>query len=199
MRKLRWPALVGVLALIGTGAAVASMGGSPRTDPVSAEINAVRTALIAQAFCPGEDGFYRQAVEEFRGTITSSDARLSGNVVVVARTLLNLATGFGTDRGSAVITDPATGRVKGKVKLTAVLSPFFVGNGVLVGTARGAGDLPSGVVVANYTSQVNPMTGALHAELGSGNTGATNGANTAVIQRGSCGLELPDASAEEGD
>jgi hypothetical protein len=57
MRKLRWPVLFGVLALIGTGAAVASMGGSPRTDPVVAEINAVRTQLLAQAFCQGQDGF----------------------------------------------------------------------------------------------------------------------------------------------
>lgn len=198
MRKVRWIAVCVILALVGTGAAIASMGGSPRIDPVAAEINAVRTQVIAQAFCPGQDGFYRQAVEELRGTITSSDPRLTGNVVIFTRTLVNLTTGFGTDHSSAVITDPATGKVKGKVKVLGVISPGVADNGVMEASARAAGDHAGGVLIGNFTGTINPATGALHAEFGSGNTGAKNGANTAVIQRGSCGLDA-SASPDEVD
>lgn len=195
MRRVRFLAVLVVLALIGTGAAIAT-GGSPTTDTVAAEVDAVQTQLLGQAFCLGQDGFYRQAVSEFRGAVTSSDPRLSGNIVAVARTLINLATGFGTEQVSAVITDPATGKVKGRPKLVGVISPGSTSNGAILGTARGAGELPGGALTGNYTAVVDPATGALHVEFGSGNTGATNGANTAVIQRGSCGL---NASADEED
>ena len=174
MRRITWIAIAAALTLTVAGIAVASERDQPRTEPVAATLQAERTR-VDERTCTGTDGTYRVARERFVGTSTSSDARLTGKLVVRTQTFVNQTTGYGVARGALVIRDPATDEPKAKGHLLAVVSAGGTWNGTIVGKVRGAGRL-----VANFSG--TSAGGTLAAELGAG-----TGQNSAVVVRRACG------------
>ncbi len=174
MRRLRWIGLSAVLALATTGIALAAHGGhAAKTDAVAATFTGARTDLQEKT-CTGSDGAYRDAHETFSGTMTSTDPRLQGDLVLRTHSLVNQTTGNGTTRGQVWVRD-ADGKLLAKARLTGVNSSGGVLSGVLVGRVRDGGRL-----VANVTATI--AGAALSGELGSGSA-----ANSAVVQTGRCG------------
>jgi hypothetical protein len=178
MRKLKLLGASLLVALVATGIAVANEGAKADTDAVSAAFQAERTK-VAEKTCTGGDGTYRSAREEFRGTVTSTDPRLSGAVVLKTRSFVNQTTGLGTTSGEATVRG-TDGKVKGVVRLTAVNTQGGVLEGVLQGRVKSSGDVPGGTLTANFHAQFSAAT-ALAGTIGGG-----GGANTAVVQGGGC-------------
>jgi hypothetical protein len=178
MRKLKLLGASLLVALVATGIAVANEGAKADTDAVSAAFQAERTK-VAEKTCTGGDGTYRSAREEFRGTVTSTDPRLSGAVVLKTRSFVNQTTGLGTTSGEATVRG-TDGKVKGVVRLTAVNTQSGVLEGVLQGRVKSSGDVPGGTLTANFHAQFSSAT-ALAGTIGGG-----GGANTAVVQGGGC-------------
>jgi hypothetical protein len=178
MRKLKLLGASLLVALVATGIAVANEGAKADTDAVSAAFQAERTK-VAEKTCTGGDGTYRSAREEFRGTVTSTDPRLSGAVVLETRSFVNQTTGLGTTSGEATVRG-TDGKVKGVVRLTAVNTQSGVLEGVLQGRVKSSGDAPGGTLTANFHAQFSSAT-ALAGTIGGG-----GGANTAVVQGGGC-------------
>jgi hypothetical protein len=178
MRKLKLLGASLLVALVATGIAVANEGAKADTDAVSAAFQAERTK-VAEKTCTGGDGTYRSAREEFRGTVTSTDPRLSGAVVLKTRSFVNQTTGLGTTSGEATVRG-TDGKVKGVVRLTAVNTQSGVLEGVLQGRVKSSGDAPGGTLTANFHAQFSSAT-ALAGTIGGG-----GGANTAVVQGGGC-------------
>lgn len=192
MRKLRLLGVAAALALVATGVAIAHEGAKADTDAVTATFQAERTK-VSEKTCTGGDGTYRVAKEEFTGTVTSSDARLNGNMVLRTHSFINQTTGLGTTRGEAILRS-ADGKHKGSARLTAVNTQRGVLEGVLVGRVKSAGDtLAGGDIVANIHAQFSSET-ALGGTLGGG-----AGANTAVIQGGHCEHAASTEQKKSGD
>jgi hypothetical protein len=190
MRKLKFAGVAVLLALAATGVAVAHEGAKTDTDSVAATFTAERVAL-SEKTCAGGDGMYRVAREEFRGTVTSTDPRLSGNVVLRTRSFINQTTGLGTTRGEAIVRD-ADGKRKGSARLIAVNTEKGILEGVLIGDVKAAADKARGELVANLHAQFSSAT-TLAGTLGTSGAGV----NTAVVQGGHC--EKPEAVKREDD
>ena len=191
--KRRGAVVALAVAIVVAAAALAvAAGKGPKTESTQATFTAQRTDGKVKT-CTGEDGTYTSAKERFAGTITG-DPRLSGDLVVESRALVNQDTGLGTSRGTVRILDPATKRVKAHGKFSAVVTEGSVLNGFLTGHVRARGEDAPGVTdasTANFRAQVTEQ-GAVTGELGGG-----AGQNTAVIQSGKCGAPpKPEAKAK---
>jgi hypothetical protein len=174
MRHLRLLGLALAALLVTAGIAVAAhRAAASETDPVAATFTAERTS-VDETTCTGSDGTYRDARETFRGTITSTDPRLAGELVLRTKSLINQTTGNGTTRGKVWVLD-ADDDVIARGELTAVNTSLGVLNGLVTGKVDGGGR-----VVANFTATFSSAT-ALAGELGGGAA-----QNTAVIQTGGC-------------
>jgi hypothetical protein len=184
MSKLKMLGATLLVALCATGVAIAHEGAKADTDAVTATFQAERTK-VSEKTCTGADGTYRSAHEEFRGTVTSSDPRLSGAVVLKTRSFINQTTGLGTTSGQATLR-AADGKARGTARLTAVNTQRGVLEGVLQGRVKASGDAPAGTLTANFHAQFSSET-ALAGTLGGG-----AGANTAVVQGGGCPAARPD-------
>jgi hypothetical protein len=177
MRVFRWIALTAVAAIALGGTALA--GGGPQTTEVSGTFRG-QTVSDHPVFCTGPDGRYVDDRSVSRGTVKSSDPRLSGNLVNHARTLLNLDTGVGTAVGHIVVTDPATGRLKVTFTIRLVGQAQPDGTAILKGFEIGT--LADGsTLFANSTTTAFP-DGTFTGEFG-GSPGPTD---LAVVQRASC-------------
>jgi hypothetical protein len=175
------------LAFAGTGVAVAKLTGSgpPRTDPVVATYDADLVAAD-ETFCQGQDGFYRDSFDTFKGVIVSPDPRLTGPLINHAHSILNVTTGWGLEHNHLIVRDPVTGKKKVDWRARTIISPGGVVNGVVFGTVQANGGLPAGVIQGNARGTIDFVSRKVSFEIGSGNTGAKNGENTAAIQSSSC-------------
>ena len=177
MRVFKWIALTAVATIALGGTALA--GGGPQTTQVSGTFSG-QTVSDHPVFCTGLDGHYVDDRSVSRGTVESSDPRLSGNFVNHARTLINLDTGVGRSVGHIVVTDPDTGQVK--VTFTIQL----VGQGQPDGTAILKG-LEIGTLADGSTFFANSTTNALPDGTFTGEFGGSPGpTDLAVVQKGSC-------------
>ena len=86
-----WLSIVGLLALAGAAAAVQSR---PQTSDVSAAFSADQTRSHSHT-CTRSGNTFRITNAVWRGTSTSAEARLAGNVVISTRTVVNETTGDG--------------------------------------------------------------------------------------------------------
>ena len=191
--KRRGAVVALAVAIVVAAAALAvAAGKGPKTDTTQATFTAQRTDGKDKT-CTGEDGTYTSSRERFAGTITG-DPRLTGDLVVSSRALVNQDTGLGTSRGTVRILDPATKRVKAHGKFQAVVTEGGVLNGFLSGHVRSRGEDPprrGGRLWAYFRAQVTEQ-GAVTGELGGGAS-----QNTAVIQSGKCGAPAkPGAKAK---
>jgi hypothetical protein len=158
MRHVRW--LLVPVAAVSLAAGVAVAGSqSSETTPFTADFQA---DLVKQKSrpCDATHVIFRGT---FEGTQTSSDPRLTGNLKVKVRSVVNTDNNWGRTFGNVTVRDPATGHPKFHGHATAVLEPDGGVEGFLVGRTVAA---PHARVLANFNVQQNAMTGALTGELG---------------------------------
>ena len=173
------------LGLTTAGMAVADIAGSPRTDPAAARLE---TRVVAQEsqFCDGDDGRYYQAQSVQKGTM-SGDERLSGEVTLNVRFLMNMSSGGGaTNVGKLVVRDPETKRKKLEGEYWSVpgTSRF---EGMFVGRVISETGAPDGTLIANFTAYA--AGGGVVAEFGDAD--GDDAGNPALIQSGGCPIPAP--------
>ncbi len=183
MRKLKlWLLVVGALALVATGAAVAhGKRGKTHSDSAAAALNASQ-AQIKNTTCTGEDGAYREFWSKASGTATG-DPRLSGTLKFVAHGVINTT----TDRGHV------TGwlRIRGEKTGTHARFVAVHRNGQLEGYVIGWAHDKSGSTVED-TSGSGRLLGVLTGTIGpNGSFTGSIGGNaptmaSARIQSGGC-------------
>jgi hypothetical protein len=187
VRKLKvWVVLGVVSGLMTAGVAVAKQReGRTHTDPVVATFTVTQTAMRDRT-CTGQDGTYRQFRATYRGTATG-DPRLTGQVTIRSKGLINQTTGFGSSSGTVHLR--ANGRSHAIARYWAVNTDRGVLHGFLVGRVRdrSAGGTEeqdgSGRLLANFKATFNAAGTVLTGQLGG--TGG-DPRTPAVIQAGGC-------------
>ena len=185
MTKLRtWLVLVGTMALVTAGVAVAThKQDRTHTDSVAATFTASQFRLYSKT-CTGSDGAYRQFHSAWRGESTG-DPRLSGRLRIRAHGLVNTTTDRGQVHGHVWI--HGTSGKLAHARLWAVYQDGKL-HGVVIGRVRdrstgaaeelsGSGRL-IGAIEAAFNSAGNELTGRI------GGSGPT--ILPATIQRGGC-------------
>src|SRR5204862_7990682 len=133
-----------------------------RPDAAALTLTAIRTRppVVTPSRCaPG--------IVDVRTTLTgqasSPDQRLGGTLTISARVLVSAAGGKGFTTGTAVIRDPATGRVKVRAQLTQLETEGATKfDGLLDGTVEPGGSH----LVALYSGRIDTQTGTLNANVG---------------------------------
>ncbi|MGH3118834.1 MAG: hypothetical protein ACRDQ2_17315 [Gaiellales bacterium] len=184
--RTRWPAvLAGVALAVGVavgGIAAASGDERPRTEVVTGTFQA-SPANVKTRTCQGQDGAYLQISRgTWRGTITSSDPRLTGRLKFSARALVNTTTGLGTFEGAFRVRQ-ASGRTGARGQFATVVTGGNLNHGFAIakvprGPDPGEG---AGVFHGNFESTVDPALNVVGRFGGAGQP-----LDPAVIQSGSC-------------
>jgi len=158
MRRISW-ALVPVAAIsLAAGVAVAGSQSS-ETTPFSADFQAALLNPKERA-CDSSHSVFRG---KFQGTITSTDARMSGDITVRARSVVNTETGWGRTTSKVVIRQTGARKPKFEGRAIGVLEPDGGAEGLLTGRTVAK---PHARVFANFNLQQDQQTGAITGELG---------------------------------
>jgi hypothetical protein len=183
MRRLKlWLGIVGLIALLTAGVAVAKhKNGRTHTDSVAATATAAQTS-IREKTCTGTDGQYRQFHVVREGTSTG-DPRLTGTVRIKAHGLINTTTQRGLVTGKVRIRS-----ANGKLAHAKLLTVFRDGklHGIIVGRVKdrstGAAEevSGSGKLIAPVVVTVAGTTATI--QIGTSEAVTT----AAVIQQGGC-------------
>lgn len=187
MRRIRtWIALATITALATAGAAVAHQRQSrTHTDAALATFTVTQTS-VRDKTCTGVDGEYRQFHAKYRGTSTG-DPRLTGDIVIRSKGLINQTTGMGSSSGTVHL--KAEGRTTAVGRYFATNTNLGVLHGYIVGQVRdripgGAEEQDgSGRLMANFKATFNANGTVLTGQLG-GTSGDPR--TPAVIQSGGC-------------
>jgi hypothetical protein len=188
MRKTRtWIALAIITALATAGVAVAKhKQGRTHTDPVLATFTVTQSS-VSDKTCTGADGEYRQFHARYRGT-AAGDPRLTGEIVIRSKGLINQTTGFGSSSGTVHVR--SNGRTSATARYFATNTDRGVLHGYIVGHVRdrspgGTEEQDgSGRLMANFKATLNGAGTVLTGQLG-GTSGDPR--TPAVIQSGGCG------------
>jgi hypothetical protein len=187
MRKTRtWIVLAIVAALATASVAVAThRQDRTHTDAVMATFTVTQSS-VRDRTCTGVDGEYRQFHAKYRGTATG-DPRLTGDIVIHSKGLINQTTGFGSSRGTIKLR--SNGHTTARAKYFATNTNLGVLHGYIVGHVRdrspnGAEEQDgSGKLMANFKATFNATGTVLTGQLG----GTSADPRTpAVIQKGGC-------------
>ncbi len=100
MRRIVSIGAVAATALTAAAMAVANGGGKPSTKAVSATFAVTPSGTNKASTCKGADGDYTLIRGRYRGTSTSSDARLAGAISIDGDSVVNTTTGLGWMTGS---------------------------------------------------------------------------------------------------
>jgi hypothetical protein len=171
-------------ALVFAGVAIAKHVAAS-TDAVSATFAAATVSDLRSRTCTGADGTYVVTHAKYTGTATSADARLTGNLVLHARSVYNTTENLGWVSARWHLTD-ANGVGKGRGHLRAVNV-----NGQLEGLLSGQVRGPHGRLLGNVSAAFTSAGGFSGGQLGAGST-----ANTAIVHAGSCPGPRPHAAAK---
>lgn len=172
MRKLVW-ITAAIVALAGTGMAVARGLDSKSVKPVSATFTATTASVVRTATCTGADGTYATTKATYTGTASSSESSLNGPVTIDARSLINTTTNVGTLSGKLRF-----GSGEGNdTHFDAVYS-----NGNIAGLAQGHTRDPGGRLLANLSAAFSATGGFTNGKLG----GGTSGGDAVEVLRGGC-------------
>jgi hypothetical protein len=205
MRLTRWTslAIAAVLALAVAGIAIAHGGGGPaqKTEQVQATFTATPVAGKTKTRqCTGVDGTYAISKAVDTGTSTG-DPRLTGNITIKSKSVVNTTTGLGWSQGKVSIKDPATGKLKGIAGFTAVITEGSKLEGFATGkvkntAAPGAAKSQNGHGHGKFTSTLLANFSAAVAQDGTttGEIGTGGGANTAIVHGNPCAQ--PQSSAQ---
>lgn len=176
-----WIGLAALVALISTGLAVAH-GSAKGTQPVSATFTAAPSPDNKTQTCKGVDGTYNITRGTYTGTATSTttppDPRLTGNITIRAKSVVNTTNGYGWTVGQVELRNPASGKLKGKANLSAVNTQNGVLNGFLLGRVHD----PGAALVANFSAAFSADGKSLSGELGGEATVAPK--NSAILFSG---------------
>lgn len=187
MRKTRtWIVLAIITALATAGVAVAKhRQDRTHTDAVMATFTVTQSS-VRDRTCTGVDGEYRQFRATYRGTATG-DPRLTGDIVIHSKGLINQTTGFGSSRGTIKLR--SSGRTTARARYFATNTDRGVLHGYIVGHVRdrspgGTEEQDgSGKLMANFKATFNANGTVLTGQLG----GTSADPRTpAVIQAGGC-------------
>jgi hypothetical protein len=158
MRRISW--LLAPLAALSLAAGVAVAGSqSSETTPVTADFHADLVNPKSRA-CDASHSVFRGT---FKGAITSSDPRLSGDIAAKTRSVVNTDTGWGRSVGKVVIRDASSGHPKFEGRAVTVLEPDGGGEGFLTGRTVAK---PHAQLLANFNIQQDQQTGAITGEFG---------------------------------
>jgi hypothetical protein len=177
---LFWLAAVGLFVLVGVAAAVQP---NPQTADVSAAFNADQVRSHSRTCMRGSNTF-RITNAVWRGTSTSAEPRLAGNLVLSTRTVLNETTGDGWLSGAWRTTPTAQMKPGkgGRPRSNASLSALIDNGNHFDGLAKGEVRSPAARLLGNFSAVVNGTT--ITGELGANAPVAPD--NSALIFRGGC-------------
>src|SRR5262245_32729511 len=179
-KHLFWLAAIGVFALVGVAAAVQP---HPQTADVSAAFSADQVRSRSHTCTEGGNTF-RITNAVWRGTSTSAEPRLAGNLVIATRTVLNETTSDGWLSGTWRTTPQASmkpgkgGRPRSNARLSAVIDNGNHFDGLATGQVRA----PWARLLGNFSAVVNGNT--ITGELGANAPVAPD--NSALLYRGGC-------------
>jgi hypothetical protein len=175
-----WLAAVGVFVLVGTAVAVQP---HPQTSDVSAAFSADQVRSHSRTCTQGGNTF-RVTNAVWRGTSTSSEPRLAGNLVISTRMVLNETTGDGWLAGTWRTATAASmkpgkgGRPRSNARFSAVIDNGNHVDGLATGQVRA----PWARLLGNLSAVVNGTT--ITGELGANAPVAPD--NSALLFRGGC-------------
>ena len=168
--------LTAVAALVvATVAVAAAQRMHPQTTDVSAAFTATQTRINSHT-CTEAGNTFRVTNAVWRGTSTSSEPRLAGNVVIRTHAVLNETTGDGWVSGSWRSRNPAGGAAN--AHLAAVIDEGNHLDGLANGSVRHAGAR----LLGNWSATIVGQT--LSGELGANTPVAPD--NSALLYRGGC-------------
>jgi hypothetical protein len=179
-KHLFWLAAVGLFVLVGVAAATQP---HPQTADVSAAFTADQVRSHSRTCTEGGNTF-RITNAVWRGTATSAEPRLAGNLVISTRSVLNETTGDGWVTGTW--RTKATPSMKpgkgGRPRSNARLSGVIDNANHLDGLATGKAYAPWARLLGNFSATVIGNT--LSGELGANAPVAPD--NSALLYRGGC-------------
>ena len=167
--------LAAVVALAAATVAVAAKRDHPQTSDVSAAFTADQTRANSHT-CTESGNTFRVTNAVWRGTSTSSEPRLAGNVVIRTHAVLNETTGDGWVSGSWRSRNPAGGAAS--AHLAAVIDNGNHLDGLASGSVRG----DWARLLGNLSATIVGPT--LSGELGANAPVAPD--NSALLYRGGC-------------
>jgi hypothetical protein len=179
-KHLFWLAAVGLFVLVGVAAATQP---HPQTTDVSAVFAADQVRSHSRT-CSQDGNTFRITNAVWRGTATSAEPRLAGNLVISTRTVVNETTGDGWVTGTWRTKAPAAmkpgkgGRPRSNARLSGVIDNGNHLDGLATGRAYG----PWARLLGNFSATVigNTVSG----ELGANAPVAPD--NSALLFRGGC-------------
>jgi hypothetical protein len=158
MRRISW--LLAPVAAVSLAAGVAVAGSqSSETTPFSADFQASLLNPKARV-CDSSHSVFRG---KFEGTITSTDARMTGDLIARVRSVVNTDTGWGRTTGKVIVRQAGTRTPKFEGRTVGVLEPDGGVEGFLTGRTVAK---PHARVLANFNIQQDQQTGAITGELG---------------------------------
>jgi hypothetical protein len=180
-KHLLWLTALGLFALVGVAAATQP---HPQTADVSAAFTADQTRSHSRTCTQGGDTF-RITNAVWRGTSTSAEPRLAGNLVISTRTVVNETTGDGWFSGTWRTTPSAPmnpGHHGRRARSNARLSGVIDDGNHLDGLATGQ-------VRADWARLLGNLSAVVNGTNVSGNLGANAPVapdNSALLYRGGC-------------
>jgi hypothetical protein len=170
MRRITW--LLGPVAAVSLAAGVAVAGSqTSETTPVTAEFHA-DLFNPKMRVCDASHSVFRGT---FRGTETSSDNRLTGDLTVRIRSVVNTENGWGRSVGNVTVRETGGGHPKFRGRAIAVLEPDGSAEGFITGRTVAK---PHTQLLANFNAQQDEQTGAVTGEFGKD---TTSGKDAAIL------------------
>ncbi len=173
-KRLLLIALPVAAAFAATGVAVANAVSSG-TQAASATFAATTVSNARLMTCSLNGGdTYAATVATYKGTASSSDSRLDGNIAIRARSVVDTTTGLGRVVGVFKISSSSTNTTHGVIDAAVANGEA---SGLVTGRVRG----PGGQLVATFAASFDPALGFSSGSLG---TGSVTGSG--VVLAGQC-------------
>ena len=164
-------------ALAAAGVAVAGHGGAARSQAAAATFSATTVSTSRQTTCTAKGGdTFQTTLATYKGTGTSSDARLAGTLVIKAKSVVDETTGLGSVAGAFRIKGSGGSATHGRLRAA-------ISNGQIAGLISGEAKKPAGRLLASLAATFDPSSGFATGSFG---TGLTTGAG-AIFSGGRCG------------
>ena len=184
MRRYTYLSLLVAVGLFVIAGVAAATQHRPSTQDVSASFTADQVRSHSRTCTRGGNTF-RITNAVWRGTSTSTEPRLAGNLVIATRTVVNETTGDGWLSGSWRTT-PSSGQMKpgkgGRPRSNVRLSAVIDSGNHLDGLATGQVRVPWARLLGNWSATIDGNT--LSGELGANVPVVPD--NSALIYRGGC-------------
>jgi hypothetical protein len=181
MRRSMHLSLLAAAALFVLVGVAAATGGHPQTQDVSAAFSATQTRMHTRT-CEEGGNTFRITNAVWRGTATSSEPRLGGQLVINSRTVLNETTGDGWMSGTWRTINAVTASPRNRPRSSAHLSAVIDNGNHLDGLATGQTRHAYARLLGNWSATIVGNT--LSGELGANAPVAPD--NSALLFRGGC-------------